>query len=243
MCGGSRMGDPRLAAPRIGIMSQGEPVERWAAVPLFPLPNVVLFPGAVLPLHIFEERYKKMTRDALDGAALVAMALLRAGWEKNYYQRPAIEPVVCVGKIIAHEKLADGKYNFLLQGQARARVVGEVGDAPYRLGRLTPLHETAALEIDLEDERRRLRKVFGSTRWKKFSLVRKFVEMLDTDVSTPQVADLVAFNFLEDVQLKQMLLQEEDVKKRVRSLLAAIEEVGPHPDEARAGDRNDPSMN
>src|SRR6476646_9959598 len=91
-----------------------------SAVPLFPLPNVVLFPRAVLPLPIFEERYKQMTADAIVGAedtgqsARIAMALFRPGWEKSYYGRPAIEPVVCVGRILNHEKLPDGKYNFLL---------------------------------------------------------------------------------------------------------------------------------
>src|SRR5580693_5679216 len=94
-------------------------------VPLFPLPNVVLFPRAVLPLHIFEERYKTMMAEALAGRKLIAMALLKPGWEKNYYCRPAIEPVVCVGSIISSERLADGKYNFLLQGHTRATIVGE----------------------------------------------------------------------------------------------------------------------
>src|SRR4051794_8131775 len=87
------------------------------SVPLFPLPNVVLFPRAVLPLHIFEERYKKMTADVLrTPGRQLAMALLRPGWEKSYYGAPAIEPVVCVGTILSHEKRSDGKYNFLLQG-------------------------------------------------------------------------------------------------------------------------------
>src|ERR1051325_4223863 len=95
-------------------------------VPLFPLPNAVLFPRAVLPLHIFEERYKTMTADALAGDKLVAMALLKSGWEKSYYSRPPIEPVVCVGKILAHEKLADGTYNFLLQGLQRAAISREL---------------------------------------------------------------------------------------------------------------------
>src|SRR5439155_576777 len=66
-----------------------------SSVPLFPLPNVVLFPRAVLPLHIFEERYKEMTAEALAGDRQVAMALLKPGWEKDYYHRPVIEPVVC----------------------------------------------------------------------------------------------------------------------------------------------------
>src|SRR5215204_4472699 len=86
------------------------------AIPLFPLPNVVLFPRAILPLHIFEERYRQMTKDVLAGDGRIAMALLKPGWEKDYYSRPQIEPVVCVGKIVSWEKLPDGKYNFLLQG-------------------------------------------------------------------------------------------------------------------------------
>src|SRR5438552_2023140 len=98
-------------------MSHGDDPAKLDSVPLFPLPNVVLFPRAVLPLHIFEERYKAMTADALNGDRRIAMALLRPGWERSYYGRPQIEPVVCVGKILSHEKLPDGKYNFLLQGE------------------------------------------------------------------------------------------------------------------------------
>src|SRR3954469_8161866 len=106
-------------------------------IPLFPLPSVVLFPRAVLPLHIFEERYKVMTADVLDSHRHIAMALLRPGWEKSYYSRPEIEPVVCVGEILTHEKLDDGKYNFLLQGVLRARIARELRtDKPYRIAEL-----------------------------------------------------------------------------------------------------------
>ena len=83
------------------------PAGSLAAVPLFPLPNVVLFPRAVLPLHVFEDRYKAMTADVLTGNRLIAMALLKPGWEKDYYQAPAIEPVVCVGEILSWEQLPD----------------------------------------------------------------------------------------------------------------------------------------
>src|SRR5689334_1336556 len=128
-----------------------------SAVPLFPLPNVVLFPRAVLPLHIFEERYKQMTHDALRGKRQIAMALLRPGWEKNYYQRPAIEPIVCIGTILSHERLPDGKFNFLLQGRVRARIIREVEkETAYRLAELAPLQENRAIEIELGEERRRL---------------------------------------------------------------------------------------
>src|SRR5204863_9636969 len=83
---------------------------------LFPLPNVVLFPHVVQPLHIFEPRYRQMTADALAGDQLIAPALLRPGWEGDYEGRPATYPVVCVGKIVSEQQLPDGRFNILLRG-------------------------------------------------------------------------------------------------------------------------------
>src|SRR5947199_2955847 len=143
-----------------------EPSRSLSAVPLFPLPNVVLFPRAVLPLHIFEERYKQMTHDALRGKRQIAMALLRPGWEKNYYGAPAVEPVVCVGTILSHERLPDGKYNFLLQGTHRARVVSELprdDDRLYRVAEVEVLDELPVMEIDLSNERGRLTNMFSGS--------------------------------------------------------------------------------
>ena len=117
---------------------------KFSAVPIFPLPNLVLFPRAVELLHIFEERYRTMTADCLEGSGHLAIALLKEGWEMNYYGRPHIEPVVCVGTILSHEQLPDGKYNFLLQGQSRARIVHEHDHHPYRLAELEPLEEIPA---------------------------------------------------------------------------------------------------
>jgi Lon protease-like protein len=212
-------------------------------VRLFPLPNVVLFPGAVLPLHIFEERYKVMTRDALRGDKIVAMALLKPGWEKNYYSRPAIEPVICVGRIAAAEELADGKFNFLLQGTQRARIVREPKrEQPYRLAEIEPLEETAILEIDLEDERRRLAAIFQRPDWSKSGLAVRFRDIISSGLTTAQVADLVAFNFLEDISLKQSLLAEVDVKLRVARIVDLLELIKPVP-AAAATSGVDPSWN
>jgi Lon protease-like protein len=198
-----------------------------SSVPLFPLPNVVLFPRAVLPLHIFEERYKAMTADALAGRRLVAMALLKSGWEKDYYHRPEIEPVVCVGTILSHERLPDGKYNFLLQGTTRARVAREASDAedrPYRVARLEPIVEIHGLEIDLQDEREHLARLFGATALGGTPMGRQFRRLLDGTARTGDVADLVAFNYVDSVELKQSLLEEADVRRRVRRVIEALEE-------------------
>jgi uncharacterized protein len=214
-----------------------------SSVPLFPLPNVVLFPRAVLPLHIFEERYKAMTADALAGDRQVAMALLKSGWEKNYYHRPVIEPIVCVGTILSHERLPDGKYNFLLQGHTRARIVEEVGDGPYRTALLEPLAETNALEIDLGEERRQLDRLFRAGLLGGTPIGRQLRRLLAGTVRTGDVADLVAFNYIEDVALKQSLLEERDVRRRVRRVIQSIEASQPSLQLAYLRDAADPEMN
>jgi len=196
-------------------------------VPLFPLPNVVLFPRAVLPLHIFEERYKAMTADALAGDGVIAMALLQPGWEKCYYGAPPIEPVVCAGKILTHEKLPDGKYNFLLQGIARGRVVSEDRSRPYRVGQLELLAEADVMEIDLDNERHRLSCMLGEGCCATLPVVKQFRQMLSGTMPTAEVADLLAFNFIEDVQVKQSLLAETDPRARVERLIAVLQELRP----------------
>ncbi len=218
---------------------------RLSAVPLFPLPNVVLFPRAVLPLHVFEERYKAMTSDALDSNGQIAMALLKPGWEKNYYARPAIEPVVCVGKILTHERLADGKYNFLLQGTMRAKVAREhvSGDLAYRTAELIPLEETPVMEIDLGGEREKLISLFGEDELGQTSVGRQFAQMLSSPLATADIADLIAFNFLEDLELKQLLLADTDVRHRVGRTVRALEDLVPMLLPSNRGGGSSPSMN
>src|SRR5438270_6273997 len=100
---------------------------------LFPLPNLVLFPYAVQPLHGFVPRSRQMTRDALAADRLIAMVLLRLGWEADYEGRPPLHPVACLGRILAEQRLDDGRYNLLLRGLRRVRIGAEIaGDTLYR---------------------------------------------------------------------------------------------------------------
>jgi Lon protease-like protein len=94
-------------------------------LPLFPLPNVVLFPNVFLPLHIFEPRYREMVADALAGDRLIGMVLLKPGWERNYEGRPPVYPIGCSGLMTHVERLADGRYNIVLRGVERFRIVQE----------------------------------------------------------------------------------------------------------------------
>jgi Lon protease-like protein len=195
----------------------------WSAVPLFPLPNVVLFPRAILPLHIFEQRYRAMTADALRGKRQIAIALLQPGWEKDYRERPAIEPVVCVGTILTHQRLADGRFNLLLQGMSRCRVVGEQPHDPYRVATLEALEEARVFEIDLDDQRRRIEAVFENPCFRDADIARQFGDLLASPMPTTDLADLIAFHFFEDVRLQQSILSDTDVRARVERVVAAFE--------------------
>src|SRR3954465_13931138 len=93
---------------------------------LFPLPNLVLFPQVMQPLHIFEPRYRQMTADALAGDRFLALALLKPGWEPTYSGNPDIYPIACLGRIIADQRLPDGRYNILVRGLSRIEVVREL---------------------------------------------------------------------------------------------------------------------
>jgi uncharacterized protein len=173
-------------------MSLGtESQKSLGAVPLFPLPNVVLLPRAVLPLHVFEERYKEMTADVLraGGERRVAMALLRPGWEKCYYESPEIEPVVCVGRILSHERLPDGRYNFLLQGECRARVVREVRRRPYRVAELEAIVETRVMEIDLLAHRSRLMAAFADGPVAGSGVGAQVAKLLGSEIATERDCD------------------------------------------------------
>lgn len=106
------------------------------AVPLFPLPNCVLLPGSILPLHVFEERYREMTRDALAGNGIIAVARLQPGYESDYEHRPPIYACCGVGRIIASEELPDGRFHLILRGVARIEIDHEhPAERAYRIAR------------------------------------------------------------------------------------------------------------
>src|SRR5579864_5212244 len=109
---------------------------------LFPLPNVVLYPHVMQPLHIFEPRYRQMTADALAGNHMIAMVLLEPGWETSYEGAPPIHDVACLGKIVADNRLDDGRFNILLRGLCRIRIDHEMPQAtPYRQARVELLED------------------------------------------------------------------------------------------------------
>ena len=102
-------------------------------IPLFPLPNLVLFPHTDVPLHIFEPRYREMIADIAEGERIIGMMLLKGDWERDYYAYPDIYAVGCAGRIERLVRMPDGRYNLVLQGLNEFKVIREIRDRPYRL--------------------------------------------------------------------------------------------------------------
>ena len=101
-------------------------------IPLFPLPNLVLFPGVRVPLRIFEPRYREMIADVASGEGIIGMMLLKGDWVGDYHAYPDIFTMGCAGKISELVRLPDGRYNLTLEGFAEFRVVREIRQRPYR---------------------------------------------------------------------------------------------------------------
>ena len=200
-----------------------------SSIPLFPLADVVLFPHAVLPLHIFEPRYRSMMADALASDRQIAMALLSPGEMDDGL--PRIEPVVCVGKIESHNRLPDGRYQLLLQGIRRAIVVRETQSHPYRAADLMAMDELPADESKMRPDRGRLEKSMRLSPFAGHQVCAKFAELLTEpvkDVRTPDMADLIAFNLLSETDEKQQLLGDVDPAHRVHVVAAILDRMTGH---------------
>jgi Lon protease-like protein len=132
------------------------------SVPVFPLPQLALFPRTVVPLHVFELRYRAMVRDAARGERLIAMALLQPGWERDYHGTPAFYPLGCLGRIEHVEWLPDDCYDLRLAGVARVRFEQVTQELPYRSARVRLLEQEPLPDGDplVELERRALLDAF-----------------------------------------------------------------------------------
>jgi uncharacterized protein len=190
------------------------------SIPLFPLPNVVLFPNVFLPLHIFEPRYRRMVADALEGDRIIGMVLLRPGWESNYEGRPAVYPVGCAGLITHAEPLSDGRYNIVLRGLQKFRVREESDSRGYRLAEVETLMEDVsdAERTSIRAERRRLEALLVPQPEGRAADPKVPPSMPDEDL----VNALAQYLELEPVE-KQALLEREGLLARCRSLIELLE--------------------
>jgi len=216
-----------------------------SVVPMFPLPNVVLFPRMFLPLHIFEPRYRAMTQAALEGDRLIAMALLRPGWQDNYAGSPAVHSIVGLGRIVEDNRLDDGRYNLVLYGAARLRLVTEVSQDPFRRVQVEPLLERPATGAAY-DRKRRLLLAFYTQVLKQ--ITQGALALPPDDVPLGLLCDLLASLIAFDPAAKQHLLEELDVAARCDHLLDLLQRMNvPGVGDAGGADRRawppGPSLN
>jgi len=196
-----------------------------AAMPrlkVFPLPSAVLFPHTALPLHIFEPRYRTLVKDCLAEDQVMAIAQLAPGWETGYYGRPSLDTMCCAGVIAWHEELPDGRFNILLQGLGRVRILGEQpNDKVYREIRGELLLDTPYQGP--EDELLRQALLELSNRVPPGAA--DALLQLAAKTSGGALADVVAGSILEDAERRQELLREVDVTERLRSVLGDVGEL------------------
>jgi Lon protease-like protein len=189
-------------------------------IPIFPLPNVVLFPNVFLPLHIFEPRYRAMVADALKGDRIIGMTLLRPGFEANYDGRPPVYTIGCAGLITHAEPIADGRYNIVLRGMEKFRIVGEDDSRPYRLAHIEGLPEVAgeADRSEVHKQRPRLEATLAATIDRNGAEARFPPAVPDDDL----VNALAQYLPLEPLE-RQALLEHDGIARRCRALIDLLE--------------------
>lgn len=194
-------------------------------IPLFPLPETVLFPRMLQPLHVFEPRYRQMVADVLAGDHVLGLALLKPGWEPLYHTpRAPIHETTGVGRIVAWEQDPKGNYNILLRGIARAVVLEELPGEPYRQARVEPLVTYCSTGDEPADEMRT--QLFGAIRGNlalDAGLRKGWLRLRNAGVDLDALADLLAAAVPAEPELRQMLLAEPDAFERGRMLLAQFQ--------------------
>jgi Lon protease-like protein len=185
-------------------------------VPLFPLPDVVLFPGVPLPLHVFEPRYRALVTDALASNRTVGMTLLKPGFEADYGGRPGIYPLGCAGTIVQDERLDDGRYNIVLHGGQRFRVLDEQAGGAYRVARVEALPEAPGDEGSVDRLRDEVLQALGR-------LAEGSTVIVEGDVPAAALVNALCQGLELPVVERLDLLACDSIESRAKRLVALLE--------------------
>lgn len=197
---------------------------------LFPLPGVVLYPHVVITLHIFEPRYRQMVEDALATDGLICMVQSDSAIaDELRLEEPPLLEVGGLGRVIAHEKLPDGRYNLLLMGLKRVRLLKEL--------EVDTLYRQAAVEVMKEEEevvqgsqkQEELKSLFAQLLQESGAIDQDTQQLLKTEGSLAMLTDLVAHTLGLAPGVKQALLEECKVEKRLEYLLGILRQVVSRP--------------
>ncbi|HZN54391.1 MAG TPA: LON peptidase substrate-binding domain-containing protein [Candidatus Polarisedimenticolaceae bacterium] len=195
-------------------------------LPVFPLPDVVFFPKTVLPLHVFEMRYRSMVRDALAADRTIAVALLQPGWERDYAHAPAYFPVATAGRMDDVETTADGRFYFRLSGLCRVRLGEVVRDSPYRLVRASEIPERTVDDADAGIHHAKLDLIASQV-----CLVRELTGrehpaiVLDEGISFEAAVNGACAGLPTEPAARQALLELDDLLERQRRAAAILDEI------------------
>lgn len=193
-----------------------------AALKVFPLPSAVLFPGAALPLHIFEPRYRELVKDALQTDGVIALGDLASGWERDYAGRPPLAKLGCAGVLAWQEALEDGRFNILLQGVTRFRVLEELPASHlYREVRAELLWDDAYDGALNGLVRQAVLEIAGRIP----SEVGDNLMQVVAKARGGTLADIVAAAVVPDVERRKELLYELDAQARLQAVLDDVGEV------------------
>ena len=199
------------------------PASALEELAIFPLPDLVLFPNALLPLYIFEPRYRDMMADVLAGSRLLAVVRLMPGYEDDYQGRPAVYSVAGIGRCVAADRLPDGRYNIMLRGLARVHIETEHPPArSYRRVRARILGDDRSLRTDEVDELHhellamcdRLADVIPDG-----EPVRQLSRVVPT---AGGCADVVASALIRDPDVRQVLLELLDPAERLEQVIEYV---------------------
>lgn len=211
-------------------MSESVRVNFAREMPLFPLPETVLLPHAVLPLHIFEPRYRRMVNDCLDQAGQIAMGTFE--WRRHGGaddQPPTIRPAVCVGQIVQHEALPDGRHNILLHGVCRARIAQVAESAEkrnYRTAMLSPIEIPTNGTPGMEDIRNEFRELLTGPRLRRLRSAETVLQWFERqDVPTAVLLELIGSTLIHDADVKYRLLAEGDPCRRAAIIRCELRDL------------------
>lgn len=197
-------------------------------VRLFPLPNLVVFPHVMQPLHIFESRYRAMLEDALADDGLIGMTLLAPGWESDYDGRPPIRPMGCLCRVASHHQTSEGSYNVLVLGLQRMKIAREL--PPDRLFREAEveLREDVYPEDEFAARGRlqlRLLEAFKRMLPKLPEAQEQMDQLLGGQIPLGMLTDIVAYTLDLDLRFKERMLEETCVDRRAEQLLEFLSRV------------------
>ena len=185
-------------------------------LPIFPLPNLVFFPNTRLPLHVFEPRYRQMITDCMQADKRFGIVLLRPGWETEYFGAPAVHGCGTLGTIEQAVPLDDGRFNILVRGDVRFRILGEVSNEPYRTARVIA-------QPELE---RRAEESYAQREWLA-ELARQYLKYLPDQMAVPEI-ETVGLDALTNALIMSLNLEVEEKQKllEIDDLIKRADEIG-----------------